>query len=130
MKIANRIFGYLLLLVGLTMIGYSVLNVYQVFKGQILPYNLFSNHGIYLDLSKLVENAPKNASLTQEIISSELLNKPMNLAAHIVLMGFVVSAGFKIASIGTMLIRTIKVKVKKEKEPLPIGSSSLKPTWK
>ena len=103
------------------MIFYPVFNVYQVFKGQSLPYNLFSFKPIAIDLSKFVEGSPKNANITQELISSDLLNKPMNLVAHVVLMGFIVSAGFKIASLGAMLVRTIKVKVKEEKSH---------PTWK
>ena len=115
MKKTNKIVGYLLLLLGLVMIIYPVFNVYQVFKGQMLPYNLFFFKPISIDLSKVVQGAPNNVNLSREIISSDLLDKRMNLVAHIVLMSFIVSAGFKIASIGVMLARSIKVKIKEEK---------------
>ncbi len=130
MKYANRIFGYLLLIAGILMIGYSVFNVYQVFKGKMAPYDLLALKPISMDLSKMVEGAPKNANLTQELISSEDLNKPANLAAHIILMGFIVSAGFKIASLGTMLIRTIKVRVIGQRIENSTLGLSQKPPWK
>ena len=122
----NKIFGYTLLLIGIGLIIYPVINVYKTFNGQITPYALFTNKGISIDLSKFVDGAPKNVNLTQELISPELLNKPMNLAAHIVLMGFIASVGFKIASIGTMLVRTIKVTVNEDKSFV----AGQKPSWK
>jgi len=123
MKYSNKIIGYTLLLIGLVMIFYPVYNVYQVFKGQALPYHLFSFDPIAIDLSKFVEGAPQNANLTQELVSSDLLNKPLDLLAHVILMGFIVTAGYKIAGIGVMLVRTIKVKLKD-------GAGPMKPTWK
>ena len=128
MKSANKISGYLLLVLGLGTIIYCAFNVYQIFKGQVLPYNLFSFKPIAMDLSQLVAGAPKN-SLTQELISSDLLNKPMNLIFHILLMGFITTAGFKIASLGVMLVRPIKVHLK-EGRPTTTSSGPIKPTWK
>ena len=125
MKYTNKIVGYLLLLIGLTMIFYPAFNVYQVFKGKALPYHLFSFKPIAIDLSKFVEGAPQNANLTQELVSSDLLNKPLDLIAHIILMGFVVTAGYRVASLGTLLVRTIKVKLNEDKSGTP-----MKPTWK
>jgi len=122
MKYTNKIIGYVLLLFGLAMIFYPVFNMYQVFKGKALPYHLFSFKPIAMDLSKFVEGAPQNANLTQELVSSDLLNKPLDLVAHVVLMGFIVAAGFRVASLGVMMVRTIKVKLKE-------GAPN-KPTWK
>lgn len=85
-----------------------------------LPANIQLPEGI--DLSRLLQNSnesngiPKQVqddkSNTQEIISAEMVNAPMNLFAHVFLMGFLASAGAKIATIGTYLVRTIEVKVK------------------
>jgi hypothetical protein len=124
-KYANKIIGYILLLIGLVMIFYPVYNVYQVFKGQTLPYHLFSFKPISIDLSNFVEGAPQNANLNQELVASDLLNKPLDLLAHVILMGFIASAGFKVASLGVMMARTIKVKIKEEESGKP-----MKPTWK
>ena len=52
------------------------------------------------------------------LVSSSLINQPLNLIANLLLMGFIASAGFKIAHLGVMLVRTIKVKVKEEKKSI------------
>ena len=114
----NKVIGYLLVIVGLAMIIYPSFNVYQVFKGKVKAFDLFSFAPIAIDLSKFVPQAPSNIDLKQDLIASDLLNKPLNLTFHLLLMGFVVSSGYKIASVGVMLVRTIKVKVKEEKSVL------------
>ena len=119
-NVSNKIIGYLLLIAGLFLIAYSALNVYDVFKGKISPFPLFKFEAIALDFSKFVEGAPPNANLKQELVASELLNQPMNVTAHLLLMGFVASIGFKIASLGVMLVRTIKVNLKEEKQSILI----------
>lgn len=125
MKRVNRIIGYFLLLLGLVMIFYPVYNVYQVFKGHALPYHLFTFKPIAMDLSKFVEGTPQNTNMTQELVASDLLNKPLDLAAHIILMGFIVTAGYRVASLGVLLVRTVKVKLSEDKSNVP-----MKPTWK
>lgn len=109
---SEKIIGYTLLFFGVGIILYTGFNVYQVFTKQIDPINLFAFKGIGLDLSKAIEGAPPNANLTQELVAPEVLNQPMNYIAHIVLMGFVGSIGYKLASIATMLVRPIHVTLK------------------
>jgi len=113
----EKIIGYALLIVGVLIIFYSGFNVYQVFTKQTSPINLFEFKAIGLDFSKFAETAPPNADMTQELVPSEVLNSPMNYVAHVVLMGFVGSVGYKLASIATMLVRPIKVTLKEQ--PLP-----------
>jgi hypothetical protein len=111
---SEKITGYLLLLIGLIIIGLSSLNVYQVFTKQIQPVNVFLFDSIRLDFAKFIPEAPVNTDLTQELVPSDVLNLPMNYAAHLMLMGFLASSGYKIASIGVTLLRPIKVKLKEE----------------
>jgi hypothetical protein len=125
----GKILGYILLFTGLALICYTAFNVFQVFTNQAAPFQLFTYDSLKVDLSKMVEGAPKNANLTQELISSDMLNRPMNLGAHLILMGFLASIGYKIASIGTMLIRTIKVNLKEQNIVQSSGSSNV-PPWK
>lgn len=113
----NKALGYFLLGLGILIIGFSTFSVYQVYNGKMKAYDLFAFKAISMDLSSMVPGAPKN-SLTQELISSELLNKPMNMVFHLVLMGFIAGAGFKVANLGVLLARTIKVNVKEEKSVL------------
>lgn len=57
---------------------------------------------------------------SQEIISGEMVNQPLNLFTHIFFMGFLSSIGMKVASVGVMLLRPIVVKVK-EVPSKPLG---------
>lgn len=125
----EKVLGYLLLIAGIAVIAYAGFSVYQVFTNKVVPEELFAFGPISMDLSKLVENAPTDANLTQELVKSEVLNKPMNLVAHLLLMGFVTTIGFKFASLGTMLIRPIKVNLK-ESAPVDTSKSSSVPPWK
>jgi len=114
----NKIIGYLLLVVGLGIIAYSAINVFNVFKGRTQPFDLFSFSSISLDFSDLTgdQPLPEGVNLEQELIEKDLLNQPINLIAHLMLMGFFSTIGFKIAQLGTTLARTIKVKVIGRKE--------------
>ena len=115
----EKIIGYLFLVAGIGIIAYSAFNVISVFKGKAQPFDLFSFDSIGFDFSNLVSGpVPSDANLKQELVEKDLLNKPFNLFAHLLLMGFVTSAGFKIAQIGTMLVRSIKVKVIVQKEKI------------
>jgi len=111
---SEKLIGYILLILGVTAILFSVLNVYQVFTKKAQPIDLFSFESVSLDLSKLAEQAPENADLKQELLSSDKLNKPLNIAAHLFFMGFVASTGFKVANLGTQLLRPIKVELKEK----------------
>jgi len=106
----EKIIGYILLILGFAIIVYSSVNVLNVFQGRSQPYNLFSFDSISMDLSSLAGQAlPSGEEINQTLVEKDLLNSPMNIMAHLMLMGFIASAGFKIAKIGVTLIRPIKV---------------------
>ena len=119
---SEKILGYILLAVGLVIIIFAVVSVFNVFTAKVEPVDLFKLSGISLDLGSLVGgDLPLEAreqitrpggSTKSEIVSPDLINKPLNIVAHLMLMGFVASVGFKIASLGIMLVRPIKVKLK------------------
>jgi hypothetical protein len=121
---SERIVGYLFLALGLLMIIGSAFGVYYVFTGKFQTFEVFSLPPITLDLSGLMqaENPdmalPPQANLETELVKSDVLNKPLNLIAHILFMGFLMNVGFKIASLGVQLVRPIKVTVKGEKSIL------------
>lgn len=121
MTLNEKPLGYLLLTIGIIIIILAALNVYQVFTKQMQPIDLFSFPGISLDLAGAVGGETGAAllpgSLKTEIIPAQMLNLTSNIAAHFFLMGFVVSVGYRIASLGVSLVRTIEVKVRgKESE--------------
>lgn len=55
-------------------------------------------------------------NLEQEFISSDMINKPLNLLAHLMLMGFISNIGYKFASLGINFVRPIVVKLKRKFE--------------
>jgi len=120
----EKVLGYLLIGAGLIAIVYAVLNLFSVFYGKSKPVAIFNFSGISLDTSQLVPQnlTPETSEFFQEqpsgsqqteIISADVLNQSSNIFAHLLLVGFLASAGQKIASIGTMLVRPINVKLKK-----------------
>lgn len=128
----EKITGYVLVAVGLIIILFSGFSVYQVFTAKEKPVNLFHFEGISLNLSSLLGSgegltAEQQAALErqkaqikpQEIVSSALLNDSSNIAAHMFLMGFIASIGYKIASLGIQFLRPIVVKMREAKDILP-----------
>lgn len=126
----ERVLGYLFLVVGLILIIYPTFSVYQVFTKKSQPVDLFAFEAISLDFSKYAEGpVPPGTDLTQELVKSEMINEPMNLFAHLFLMGFIASVGLKVASIGTMLVRPIKVNLKEASSTSERKNPNI-PPWK
>ncbi len=128
----EKITGYVLVAVGLIIILFSGFSVYQVFTAKEKPVSLFHFEGISLNLSSLLGSgegltSEQQAALErqkaqikpQEIVSSALLNDSSNIAAHMFLMGFIASIGYKIASLGIQFLRPIVVKMREAKDILP-----------
>lgn len=120
---SEKILGYVLITLGiLVMIGASF-NLYQVFTKQARPVQLFDFASISIntnemvaanlptELSGLMQQNPANVQKT-EIISAEMINDSSNIFAHLLLVGFFVSLGYKLASLGVQLVRPIVVKLK------------------
>lgn len=138
----EKYLGYSLLAAGVVMMLFAGFDVFQVFTGEKKPYPLFRLSGITVNFSEILKQQATNVLPTdmelppginlnsmlesvqsqnntanensgvQEVISAEMMNTPMNLFAHVFLMGFFASIGMKIATVGTYLIRTIEVKLK------------------
>ncbi len=126
---SEKILGYILLVLGLMIMVGSAFSVYQVFTKKTKPVQLFNFSGINIDSAVLQPDLPNNipAEFQQlanrpdlnkplEIVPPELLNDSSNIFAHLIFMGFLLSAGGKIAQIGTYLLRPIQVKLKTEQQ--------------
>lgn len=118
---SEKITGYTLLIFGVVIMTLCVVNIFMVFTKKASPVQLFNYSGISLDLSSLTsglnETIPQNSknafpTKKSELISGAMLNDSSNLLAHIFLIGFVSSFGFKISSLGVQLIRPVVVKLK------------------
>lgn len=115
----EKVVGYLLLTVGLATIIFSALDLIFVFTGRADPVTLFHFSGINLNLSSLIAGQlPAGAAVNYkpaapaELIPADMINQVGNMTVHLFLMGFLVSVGYKIASLGVQLLRPIVVKAK------------------
>ena len=107
--------GYLLLTVGLFLIGFTLVNMYLVFNGQNQPYKLFNQSSVTLSMKNLItsqtgvdKNNPTDTNL--ELLSASTVNNSLNLTFYLILMTFIGSSGYKISSLGVQLLRPINVK--------------------
>lgn len=108
----TKVIGYMLLSIGLFVIIFSGINVYQVFTRQIPPINLFNFPGISVGLDQLVGQGAANSNASVEILPANVLNETSNLLAHLFLMGFVGGVGAKIGKLGVYMVRPINVELK------------------
>ncbi|MBI2028100.1 MAG: hypothetical protein HYT07_00690 [Candidatus Levybacteria bacterium] len=127
----EKVSGYSLLLVGLLIMIFCVVNVFMVFTNKAKPFQVFntesnskSESSLNInDLLKQIQSGNQNAfdqSIQQpniDILPAEVLNQSLNLTTHFFLMSFILGFGYKLASLGTQLIRPINVKLKSNLDP-------------
>ena len=106
-NMSEKVIGYILLTVGLVVICLAALNIFQTFTGTLVPYSLFNSQSVSLDLGTLVPGQ----SGKMELFSAKDINLISNLTIHYLLMTFIVSVGYKVASLGIQLLRPISVKL-------------------
>ncbi|HLB61043.1 MAG TPA: hypothetical protein VJL83_05565 [Patescibacteria group bacterium] len=136
LHINERVLGYLLMGFGVGIMLFTAVSMYRVFTGKTPPVQLFNLPAITLDLSaatpqvdtstlppELQEFFPQPPKETTnkpaEILSADIINFSSNIFAHIMLMGFIASIGFRLASLGAMLVRPVVVKLRGIEETLP-----------
>lgn len=114
LNMTEKIIGYVFLALGVLTIVLSGFNLYQVVLRQTKPIEFISTSSIP------AKTAPKTQvvqgvevampSVTDLVgITPEALIFLTNLSIHVLLLGFVVNIGYKIAMIGTYLVRPIVV---------------------
>ena len=117
----EKVIGYLLIFTGVLVMLAATFNIYNIFILKERPVNLINMPSISLDMSNMVgaevppeqlEALKSQGKLTTELMSGEALNQPLNLAAHLFLVGFFLNSGYKLASLGVQFVRPIKVKLR------------------
>lgn len=120
---SQKITGYVLLIVGICLMAFALNSVYNVFTQKVEPVQLFDFPGISLNLDQgtniVLPQEVKDSGIeisqakpaAQEIVSPQILNQSSNIFAHIILMGFMVNVGFKVAMLGVETNREVKVTV-------------------
>lgn len=100
---SEKISGYLLLIAGVAVIVLALLNVYGIFAGTLQPVQFLNFANVGFDLGTGVK---------QELLSGKDLSTSTNFFLHIIVLGFFVNVGFKLATLGVQLLRPIKIEVK------------------
>ena len=112
---SSKVLGYSLIIVGLVIISLALLSVFNIFSKKSQPVEIFTLTGVNLDLASAMGGSmPSVGNGGVELVTSDKINKPLNLVAHLMFMGFFSTIGYKIAGVGTMLTRPIKVNLKGE----------------
>ena len=99
----DKIIGYTLLILGVILLLFSIYAMVNVYTGNASPPNLFN----FSDVSLPTGQNETNATTIQGTQLSQL----PNLFFWFILMGFVMFAGGKIASLGVSMLKDIKVEV-------------------
>ncbi len=120
----EKIIGYLLLSAGLLVMVFSSVNLLLVFAGKAEPVQLFHFNSVSLDLGQMLSaqlpaaarSGIQTTTAPAELIPADMINQISNVTIHLFLMGFLVSVGQKIASLGVELLRPVTIKVKGKEE--------------
>jgi len=123
---ADKTIGYVLLAVGLLMIVASVFLIISVLTGRSRPPQVLEVEAPSIQLPNLGSSIEIPEQLkeqgfslgqsgaqgaNQKIIPDEVFNFYINAGVFYLLMMFIASAGSKIATIGTHLVKEVKIKV-------------------
>ena len=118
---SEKIVGYCLLVFGLLVMFLSALNVFGVFTKRYNPVQLFNFSGISIDTTQMLTGSlsleasqllSQGKAKPTELISAEMLNSTSNIFAHMILVGFIVGLGYKVSSLGVMMLRPVVVNLK------------------
>ncbi|OGG01937.1 hypothetical protein A2Z33_01725 [Candidatus Gottesmanbacteria bacterium RBG_16_52_11] len=108
--------GWILVGIGVLTMVFAAVNVVLVFAHRADPVGFFSFSGIGIDTGQLMPvpalGQPETPGVNLEIVPPGMINQTANIFAHMLLMGFIVNIGYKLASLGTQLTRTIEVKLR------------------
>ena len=100
----DKIIGYALLTLGVILLLFSIFEMVDVYTGNAAPPNLFNMSDVSLPTDQ--------SGTTITLIHGAQLSQLPNLFFWFILMGFLLFAGGKIASLGVSMIKDIKVEIK------------------
>lgn len=118
--------GYILLIIGIITMIFATSQIILVFTGRAKPIKLFNyetesseSAGSFnpQDLLKQFQNQTEQSSIPSampnvQLIDPKALNDILNLTVYYLIMQFLLSLGFKFASLGIQLLRPIIVQMK------------------
>lgn len=115
----NKIVGYLLVVVGVVIISLTALNVFNVISKKAEPISFTKSESFFEEAK-----GSGTSALSMLNISSKEIIYLINLSLHILLAGFFINVGFRLASLGVMLARPIIVDLQTKPSKLPPNPTS------
>jgi len=104
----EKVIGYILLFFGVIAIILSGLNAFNILTRKSNPIE-FINKEIVSTITPN-ELSKNQVSLNQMLnIDNDTITLIGNIGIHLLILGFIMKAGFHLASLGTMLVRPIVV---------------------
>lgn len=119
----EKVTGYILLIVGIAIMLFSVINIYLIFSKELTSlkdtsnYSASGNTPVLGDIQKNLLNASGSIntnSLFSNFIPPQTINQTLIVTVEFFLFSFLLSFGYKISSLGVLLIRPINVKLKSD----------------
>lgn len=104
----EKIFGYILLGIGLVCLLFAFFSMYNVFTDLTEPPEIFKMESLSLSTTVSGSSEPAVTSISLDPEA----RKTVNMFLYYLLMIFIVIVGGKISSLGIQLIKEIKVKQK------------------
>lgn len=103
----EKIIGYALLTLGVILLLFSIVEMVNVYTGNASPPNLLSLSDISIPLGQDGSNV--------SLIHGAQVSQVANLFFWFILMGFLMFAGGKIASLGVNMLKDIKVEIRESR---------------
>jgi hypothetical protein len=100
----EKTIGYALLILGLVLLMFSIFEMINVYFGNAPPPKLFAFQDVSLSLGQTGAGA--------SIIQGAQLSQVANLFFWYLLMGFILFAGGKIASLGVTMVKDIQIQIR------------------
>lgn len=113
----QKIIGYILVAIGLAVIIFSAFSVYNVFTKKARPIELFHFDSVSISATALMSpdmaaKIPAGQEVPKiDILPADMINPTTNILAHLFLMGFMVSIGYRVSMLGVQILRPVVVKV-------------------
>lgn len=118
--------GYAFMTIGILIMAISVFFLYLVFTNQIKPFTVFqepvkvTNKNNSPSIDGLISDPSNIVQMQKQIVTEVLekqINKTMNVLSTVFLMYFLMLFGFRLATLGTQLVRPINVNLKEANTP-------------
>lgn len=109
----NKIIGYLLVVIGVFIMFLTAYFVFNVFTKKVNPINVVSESSLFMPT-----NIDKGSVVGLMNIDMKEIANLANISFSLVLGGFLLNVGFKLASLGVMLARPIVVDIKAKENKL------------